>query len=162
MNPYVKVNAIDKFGDDEVTNYNVVCITENFDTKQLYSLNKKARENKVGYILAETLGAAGYIFLDYGDEFIITDSDGEQTKSFIVTSATQDEKCVINVHEDKRHTYQDGDYVKFVEVEGMTELNNRDPVKISVNGPYSFKLDLDSREFGQYTGQGVVEDIKVP
>jgi len=68
----------------------------------------------------------------------------------------------VVVHEDKRHSYQDGDYVKFVEVEGMTELNNRDPIEISVNGPFSFKLKLDTTGFSDYTGQGVVEDVKVP
>jgi len=66
------------------------------------------------------------------------------------------------VHEDKRHSFQDGDYVKFTEVEGMTQLNDHEPIKISVNGPYSFTLDCDTRDFGAYTRQGVVENTKVP
>jgi hypothetical protein len=37
------------------------------------------------------MGAAGYTFLDYGDQHLITDANGEQTKSFIVTSITQEE-----------------------------------------------------------------------
>lgn len=44
----------------------------------------------------------------------------------------------------------------------MTEINNRDPIQIEVNGPFSFKLKMDTREWSAYTGQGVVEDIKVP
>jgi len=43
----------------------------------------------------------------------------------------------------------------------MTELNNSEPIKIIGTTSHSFKLDIDSRQFGQYTGQGVVEDIKV-
>ena len=31
-----------------------------------------------------------------------------------------------------------------------------------MTGPYSFKLKLDTTKFGAYSGQGVVEDIKVP
>ena len=70
---------------------------------------------------------------------MISDADGEQTKSFIVTSITNEEKATITVHEDKRHSYQEGDHVKFVEVEGMTEINNREPVEIvSVKGPFAF------------------------
>jgi len=38
----------------------------------------------VGFILSETLGAAGYTFLDYGEKHLISDADGEQTQSFIV------------------------------------------------------------------------------
>jgi hypothetical protein len=35
------------------------------------------------------MGAAGYTFLDYGENFIVTDADGEETKSFIVVNVTQ-------------------------------------------------------------------------
>lgn len=85
------------------------------------------------------MGAAGYTFLDYGDQHLISDADGEQTKSFIVTSITNEEKATVTVHEDKRHSYQEGDHVKFVEVEGMKEINNREPVEIvSVKGPFAF------------------------
>ena len=85
------------------------------------------------------MGAAGYTFLDYGDQHLISDADGEQTKSFIVTSITKEEKATVTVHEDKRHSYQEGDHVKFVEVEGMKEINNREPVEIvSVKGPFAF------------------------
>jgi len=85
------------------------------------------------------LGAAGYTFLDYGEQHLISDADGEQTKSFIVTSITNEEKATVTVHEDKRHSYQEGDHVKFVEVEGMKEINNREPVEIvSVKGPFAF------------------------
>lgn len=85
------------------------------------------------------MGAAGYTFLDYGEQHLISDADGEQTKSFIVTSITNEEKATVTVHEDKRHSYQEGDHVKFVEVEGMKEINNREPVEIvSVKGPFAF------------------------
>ena len=85
------------------------------------------------------MGAAGYTFLDYGDQHLISDADGEQTKSFIVTSITNEEKATVTVHEEKRHSYQEGDHVKFVEVEGMKEINNLEPVEIvSVKGPFAF------------------------
>ena len=85
------------------------------------------------------MGAAGYTFLDYGDQHLISDADGEQTKSFIVTSITNEEKATVTVDEYKRHSYQEGDHVKFVEVEGMKEINNREPVEIvSVKGPFAF------------------------
>jgi ubiquitin-activating enzyme E1 len=67
------------------------------------------------------------------------------------------------VHEDKRHSYQEGDFVKFVEVEGMTEINNREPIEIvKVVGPFAFQINLDSTKLSPYTRQGIVENIKVP
>ena len=66
------------------------------------------------------------------------------------------------VHEDKRHSYQDGDYVKFVEVEGMTELNNHAPIMIKDCKGFQFKLDFDTSQMSAYRGQGIVENVKVP
>jgi ubiquitin-activating enzyme E1 len=37
---------------------------------------------------------------------------------------SNEENAIVTVHEDKRHSYQEGDHVKFVEVEGMTEINS--------------------------------------
>lgn len=106
MNPYVKVSVLDQLSIEDHKNYNVVCYTENFGGIQhLTEVNQLCRANKVGFILSETLGAAGYTFLDYGEQHLISDADGEQTKSFIVTSITNEEQATITVHEDKRHSY---------------------------------------------------------
>ena len=92
MNAYVKVTVLEQLTLDDHKNYNVVCYTENFNGIQhLTEVNKFCRVNRVGFILSETLGAAGYTFLDYGDQHIISDADGEQTKSFIVTAITNEE-----------------------------------------------------------------------
>jgi hypothetical protein len=74
------------------------------------------RSHNIGFILSTTFGPSGFAFVDYGNEFIITDADGEETKSFIVVNATRSNPCIITVHEDKRHIFQDGDYVQFREV----------------------------------------------
>jgi len=81
----------------------------------------------------------------------------------MVTSVSQEEQASIMVHEDKRHSYQEGDHVKFVEIEGMVGLNKLSgPVEITkVIGPFSFKIDLDTREMPAYTRQGLVENVKV-
>ena len=44
----------------------------------------------------------------------------------------------------------------------MTELNSGEPIEICDTTAYTFKLKLDTTGFGAYTGQGLVEDTKVP
>jgi ubiquitin-activating enzyme E1 len=66
------------------------------------------------------------------------------------------------MHEDKRHIYQEGDHVVFREVEGMVEINNTKPIKIIATDPKTITLELDSSKFGDYTRQGIVENVKVP
>ena len=90
-----------------------------------------------------------------------TDGDGEQTKSFIVVMIQKGKETVVTTHEDKRHIYQEGDYVELREVEGMTEINGAGPFKITKTTKHTFTIDCDSSGFGEYKRQGVVENKKV-
>lgn len=74
-------------------------------------MDKKCRAKKVGYICSETHGPWGYAFVDYGPDHTITDGDGEQVKSFVVSHVEKGETTKVTVHEDKRHIFQEGDYV---------------------------------------------------
>ena len=163
LNPHVQVRAISEFSNENVTDYHVICITENFwGQARLAEVNQIARTNSIGFILTENMGLASYTFLDYGPNFMVNDRDGEPTRQFIISSIEQGENPVVNVHEDKRHSYQDGDFVKFVEVEGMTEINDAGPIEIHDARAYSFRLKLNTSNFGAYARQGIVEDVKVP
>jgi len=46
----------------------------------LCEINNGLRAQGKGMILSETLGAAGYAFVDYGDKHNVFDLDGEATK----------------------------------------------------------------------------------
>jgi ubiquitin-activating enzyme E1 len=163
LNPYVKVQVVDHLSLEDHALYNVVCYTEIFENiDKLIEIDEFCRNRGVGFILSTTFGPSGFTFVDYGKDFIVTDADGEETKSFIVANATQGNPCIINVHEDKRHKFQDGDYVTFKEVQGMTELNSLPPTEVTVINGFSFKVNVDSTKFGEYTREGLVENVKVP
>ena len=163
LNPHVTCDVLAEFENEVVTNYNVVLVTEMFwGTDRCKEINALCRSNNIGYIQCENMGLASYAFLDYGPNFMVTDKDGEATKQFIVVGIEQQENPQVMVHEDKRHSYQDGDFVKFTEVEGMVELNDAGPIEVFDCRAYSFKLKIDTSNFGQYTRQGTVEDTKVP
>lgn len=78
----------------------------------------------------------------------------------MVTSVSNDEHGIVTVSDDQRHGFEDGDFIMFREVEGMTELNGN-KFKIEVVSPFSFKIG-DTTKFGQYTREGICEQVKVP
>lgn len=51
----------------------------------------------------------------------------------MISYITNDEDGIVTTFEDQRHDLEDGDYVTFSEVKGMTELNNKE-FKIKVLG----------------------------
>ena len=119
------------------------------------------REHNCGYICAACLGPWGFTFLDYGNKHTIYDANGEPTRQFVVSCIAKGETTEVTVHEDKRHTFEEGDYVQLREVEGMTEINDREkPAKVLKTTPYTFVLELDSSGDGSIDFAEFVAFIK--
>lgn len=63
--------------------------------------------------------------------------------------------------DETRHGLEDGDFVTFSEVLGMTELNGCEPRKVSVRGPYTFTIG-DTVGLGDYIRGGIFTQVKMP
>ena len=145
----MKVKVVhDSISEDTYKDYDLVIITELFHTiEELWSLNEALRVARKGFILSQTLGIYEYTFVDHGDKFMILDETNKDTKPFIAASIDNGEDPVVTIHNDKRHSFQYDSYVKFTEVQGMTQINETDPIRISVIDGFSFKLKLDTSKF---------------
>ena len=84
LNPYVKVTVIENENalHDMIAsgNAHVVCQTEmliNGAILDQEKLDAECRAKNVGYISSQTFGPWGYGFVDFGNEHIVTDHDGE-------------------------------------------------------------------------------------
>lgn len=62
------------------------------------------------------LGLFGFCFVDLGETFKVFDKNGEDCKNTIISAITNDKKAIVTCHEDKRHEFEDDDYVTFQEV----------------------------------------------
>lgn len=163
LNPHVKVTIHEGVVDEPfLSNFHVVFFSE-CDIDSLLRFNNFCRTQNpvIKFIACEVFGASGHGFVDFGDEFTCFDKDGENPESFIISNITNGNPGIVTVHEEKRHSYEDGDYVVFKEVEGMTEINNSAPMLIKFVSPYSFSIG-DTTNFTPYTRQGIVELVKVP
>lgn len=163
LNDYVQVDLhTEEVTTDFLANFDVVVFTDCYDRDFLIKVNEfcRKREKPIGFIWAGSLGLFGWTFVDFGDAHFVHDKDGEECLSTIITSISNDENSIVTVHDDKRHGFQDGDWVTFREVEGMTEVNDK-LFKIKVLGPFSFTIG-DTRTFGKYTRQGISDQVKVP
>lgn len=116
-----------------------------------------------GFILAQNLGAYGYTFVDFGDNFKCLDRTGEEHKSYNIVGVTKAKKAEVTVFKGKPHDFGEGAFVQFTEVEGMEELNElKKPVKIKVIDRYTIELDLDTRKFEDYEREGIITSVNMP
>jgi ubiquitin-activating enzyme E1 len=173
LNPYVEVKVHHGALDEHTwNNYHALVYTDNSSLEHLIQANDFCHNSsppKV-FVYACNHGMTSAIFSDFGPSHVITDPNGEPTKSNVVEKISPE--GIVTVATD-RHGMDDGDYVKFEEVLGMTQLNDHDtPIRIkrvyrkekgrSILSANQFQLDVDVSSFGAYLGGGIVQQVNVP
>ena len=88
LNNYVPVSVLTGDLDAQIPNYQVIILTNASIDKQL-SINAITRKHGLKFISADIRGLFGYAFNDFGDEFYVSDTTGEEPISGIVSSVTQ-------------------------------------------------------------------------
>ncbi|KAG8063770.1 hypothetical protein GUJ93_ZPchr0003g18187 [Zizania palustris] len=116
----------------------------------------------ISFIKTEVCGLFGSVFCDFGPKFTVLDVDGEEPHTGIIASIYNGNPAMVSCVDDERLEFQDGDLVVFSEVQGMTELNDGKPRKITNARPFSFCIQEDTSNFGIYMKGGIVTQVKEP
>ena len=138
--------------------YQVVVLTGTSLKDQL-TISEYCHQNGIFIVIADIFGLFGSIFTDFGRDFAIADPTGEVPVSGIVADIDSD--GLVSALDETRHGLEDGDFVTFTEVQGMEALNNTEPRKITVKGPYTFTIG-DVSSLGQYKRGGLYHQVKMP
>ena len=145
-----------------IPNYNIIVFTEIQPTNFLIRVDDECRKKNVKMIYATTLGLVCSIFVDFGNHVII-DEKGKEAKTYYVKNITRDKEGLVtidNIQNTEKLDMGDGNYVKFKNVEGMTELNDKE-FQITLENMESFKIG-DTSNFGEYKKGGMIYEIKKP
>ena len=171
LNPYVTVellrfpvtNDFMSLFCKTILNFNVVVITELYNTNFLIKVNEECRKNNIKFIYALNLGLTGYIFSDFGEKHIIFDESGSTKISFNIKNITKSaDQTLITIDNEKgqnNFNIGDGGFITFEDIEGMTELNGKE-FKIKYENYESFYIPVDSTKFHDYIKGG--KAIRVP
>ena len=164
LNPYVHVSVMKETILENITKFNVIVITEIMKKEDLIEIDDICRKNKIAFIYSAVLGLSGFVFDDFGLEHIILDDNGEDCKTYLVKIISNDGYVTIDDSiGGGKFALGDGDYVKFKEVGGMTQLNDGKPREIKVISMNSFKIvGEDLSKYPEYTNGGIIEQVKVP
>lgn len=161
LNMYVPTKTYTgPLNEDFIKNFRVVVLTES-SLEELYRISQLTHDNDIALIVASTRGVFAQIFCDFGHSFTVYDVNGESTVSTMIADISNDKEGIVTCIDDTRHGMEDGDFVTFSEILGMTELNNCEPVKIKVLGPYTFSIG-DTTNFKKYERGGIATQVKVP
>lgn len=161
LNMYVPIKSYTgPLVEDFLKGFSVIVLTNNSLNEQL-RINEITHENNIALIIADTRGLFAQVFCDFGPSFTVNDINGETPVSAMIADITNDKESVVTCIDDTRHGMEDGDYITFSEVQGMTELNNCKPIKIKVLGPYTFSIG-DTTAYSKYERGGIATQVKMP
>eukprot|EP01125_Pyxidicula_operculata_P004141 TRINITY_DN1601_c0_g1_i1.p1 TRINITY_DN1601_c0_g1~~TRINITY_DN1601_c0_g1_i1.p1 ORF type:complete len:1045 (-),score=324.97 TRINITY_DN1601_c0_g1_i1:139-3273(-) len=160
LNERVKVYVHnDELTEEVIKSFTVVVLSNTSSRDEMLRINRICHENNIAFVAGGVHGLFGWSFVDFG-EFECIDVDGEPPKTCYVESITQDQVGLITVVESKRHDLVDGDVIRITEVDGMTELNEKE-FKVTVKSPYQLSIG-DTSKFSAYVKGGHIEQVKTP
>ena len=138
---------------------------DNNNEKQLVEVGNICHKNKISFIKGEIRGLFANIFVDFGEGFIVADTDGEESPQYVISGISNGEKTIFTTSENDRIDFQTDDEVELKEIasedglKGFGGWNGR-VFKVKVNGPYEFEIQEDSSKFGNYLTGGTVKKLK--
>ena len=170
LNPYVSVNTatVDGLTEDAllplIDGMSCVVITIPLPTALLVAINHKCREAKASFICSQVNGVFGQVFCDFGDNFVVSDKDGNPPSTSQIESVLCANPAVVKVLEDQgRHGLETGDHVTFARLQGDVGLNNNQNYEVKVTGPYTFELvGVDLSSYASSAQQGYITQVKRP
>ncbi|KAH0627077.1 hypothetical protein JD844_002460 [Phrynosoma platyrhinos] len=166
LNPYVQVMS-STAPLNEVTDisflrqYQCVIVTE-----MKLSLQKKindfchAQHPPIKFISADVYGMWARLFCDFGDEFEVLDTTGEEPKEIFIANISQSSPGIVTCLDNNPHKLETGQFVTFREINGMSCLNGSTH-QITVISPYSFSIG-NTTDMEPYLHGGIAVQVKTP
>ncbi|NXW53530.1 UBA1 enzyme, partial [Eurystomus gularis] len=164
LNPCVAVAAYTgELSEDFLASFQVVVLTESPLEEQL-RVGDFCHAQGICFIVADAKGLAGQLFCDFGEHFIIDDPAEGDPVCGTVQHISQGNPGVVTCtgpEDNHGHLFCNGDLVIFSGVEGMTELNNQEPIPVHVLD--AFRLEIgDTSSFSPYCHGGLISQVRLP
>ncbi|CAL9728841.1 ubiquitin-activating enzyme E1 1 [Monosporozyma unispora] len=160
LNAYVPIKILEPILEErQLEPFQVIVATETMTLEDKIKLNEYCHSHGIKFISTETRGLFGNVFVDFGKDFTVIDTTGEEPRTGIVSDIEPD--GTVTMLDDTRHGLEDGKYVKFTEVQGLEKLNDGTLFKVEVLGPFAFRIG-NVEKFGTYEKGGIFTEVKVP
>uniref|UniRef100_A0A8C6Y3K5 SUMO-activating enzyme subunit 1 n=1 Tax=Naja naja TaxID=35670 RepID=A0A8C6Y3K5_NAJNA len=138
--------------------FKVVVLTNSSLEEQL-DISDFCHANQICFVLANTKGLAGYVFCDFGENFVVYDPSKADPAPAAIKHITLGNPGLLTVAQG--HFFVDGDWVKFSKIEGMTQLNGSKPRQICVKGKNTLEIG-DTSSFSPYQHGGIISRVEMP
>ncbi|KAL7995721.1 putative ubiquitin/SUMO-activating enzyme E1, ubiquitin-activating enzyme E1 [Plasmopara halstedii] len=168
LNPYVPVRCHSGEITEKFIHGFRAIVLVNQPLKDAKQIDAICHSKSIAFIATEARGVFGSVFCDFGDKFTVSDRDGVEPISCLISSISNSVPLLVTVSDETRHNLDTGDLISFRDVPGFSFLNDSKPRKVTVTGPFTFLVDVvdDAEkkliEEGQPSSGGYITQVKQP
>ncbi|EAY11536.1 ubiquitin-activating enzyme E1 family protein [Trichomonas vaginalis G3] len=153
LNQHVSVSlATCELTNDFISKFDTIVLTDLYPFSKLLEISDFCHQKNIKLIITQVSGLFGYVFNDFGEKFYVSEPKDEIPERFLIENITQDKDGIVTTSDYTRHGLYEGDTVKFEEVEGMEEVNDKLFTVKPIN-PYKFSIG-DTSGFHPYKNTG--------
>lgn len=182
LNSYVNVSVATGPLDAHLVAQHDVFVLCNCTKQQVEEVSDLCRGLRKYLIVGGAYGLCFSVFVDFGDEFKVVDTNGEQPKQIMVESIVEEDgdsangdsakgdgakgngtskRLTINCVDDKRLPFEQGGKVELSDVDGFNDgLNGMSCEVLSVS-KHSFVVERPASLSGGYVKGGVAKEVKI-
>ena len=144
-----------------------VVIVNDMSIRNQIAVNRYCRSKNIHFVATQVRGVFASTFVDFGDNFVTRDKDGNQLKEVMIHDISQDNPAIVTTvitpgkgskGEHERHELEDGDRVTF---RGTSDALSSKDFCVKVETPYKFSIDIDGSSLPSYAGGATAVQIKV-
>ena len=147
-----------------ISNYNMIIISEFICRNTLIKINKECKKLNIGFIYSCALGLFGFIFNDFGKEHIISSPYEKDDNFYPIKNIKKGEKTIIQLEKSLEGFPNIGDegYIKLIQIKGMIELNKDIIYKAKWLSMSEYEININSTNFNDYLYGGFLQVVCLP
>jgi ubiquitin-activating enzyme E1 len=159
LNGYVEVTTnTEELNEKFLSQFSVVVLTD-YDLEELIKVNEFCHKVGIKFIHSLSMGLWANCFCDFGTNFVVNDTDGEQPKTGIIGFLSQEEKAIVSCVDGHDHGLSSGDKVRFI---NFTDSELNDTVhEIQFVNSSTFRINVDTTNMNAFKAGEFIQ-IKDP
>lgn len=162
LNPYVNVGLLNRPISNELLSEFAVVVLVQQPLALQHEICRFCHDNNKKVIVVDCRGVFGSIFCDFGQNFTVSDTTGQQEKSSLIAGIViENDIATISNHPDSRHDLNSGDVVTISDISGLNGINGKQ-YEVKVTDPFMFQITLTEPVTGTYERGGYVNEVKKP
>eukprot|EP01125_Pyxidicula_operculata_P014311 TRINITY_DN4764_c0_g1_i1.p1 TRINITY_DN4764_c0_g1~~TRINITY_DN4764_c0_g1_i1.p1 ORF type:complete len:1018 (-),score=238.72 TRINITY_DN4764_c0_g1_i1:12-3065(-) len=158
LNPYTAVySKTEDLTSVDLTyfdSYTCVCLISSPLSLQI-KVDEYCRSKGIKFISASSFGSFITSFVDFGVDFEIFDTNGEELAESLIAQVSNEKNALITCLSNERHNFDVADHIELSSMQGLESLNGKTFEITEIAGPYSFRINADTSSLGKYVSGGL-------